>query len=52
MHRCRALAACGLVNRVVALDEIDDSVKQLAADAAANGPLAVRLVKANMRPAR
>ena len=39
----------GLVNRVVPLDEIDQVVRDLAAEIAANAPLAVRLVKANMQ---
>lgn len=43
--------ACGLVNRVVALDEIEQVVRELAAEVAGNAPLAVRLVKANMQAA-
>ena len=43
--------ACGLVNRVVALDEVEGVTKQLAAEVAGNAPLAMRLVKANMRAA-
>lgn len=42
---------CGLVNRVVALDEIEQVVRDLAAEVAGNAPLAVRLVKANMQAA-
>lgn len=41
--------ACGLVNRVVALDEIEGVVRELAAEIASNAPLAVRQLKANMR---
>jgi len=44
--------ACGLVNRVVPLDEIEEVVRELAAEIASNAPLAVRLVKANMQAAR
>lgn len=40
--------ACGLVNQVVSLEEIDPVVRDLAAEIAGNAPLAVRLVKANM----
>lgn len=46
-----ALAA-GLVNRVVPAGEIEAVVRALAAEIAANAPLAVALVKANMREAR
>jgi enoyl-CoA hydratase len=42
-------ARIGLVNRVVALDEIEQVVRDLAAEIAANAPLAVRLVKANIQ---
>jgi enoyl-CoA hydratase/carnithine racemase len=41
--------ASGLVNQVVPLAEIDQVVKDLAAEIASNAPLAVRVVKANMR---
>ena len=41
--------ACGLVNRVVPLDEIEDVVRELAAEIASNAPLAVRQLKANMQ---
>ena len=42
---------CGLVNRVVPLDEIEQVVRDLAAEIAGNAPLAVRLVKANIHAA-
>ena len=41
--------AIGLVNRVVPLDEIDQVVRDLAMEIAANAPLAVGLVKANIQ---
>ncbi len=41
--------ACGLVNRVVPLDEIEGVVRELANEIASNAPLAVRQLKANMR---
>ncbi len=46
-----ALAA-GLVNRVVPAADIERVVRELAAEVAGNAPLAVALVKANMREAR
>lgn len=46
----RALAA-GLINRVVAKDEVMNAAVELAAEIAANGPLAVQLTKALMRAA-
>lgn len=42
----------GLINRVVPPQELERTVRELAAEIAANAPLAVRLVKANMRAAR
>jgi enoyl-CoA hydratase len=40
--------ACGLVNQVAPLEEIEQVVRELATEIAGNAPLAVRLVKANM----
>lgn len=42
----------GLVNRVVPLEEIEQVVRDLAAEIAANAPLAVQLVKANLQADR
>ncbi|MPZ98912.1 MAG: enoyl-CoA hydratase [Dehalococcoidia bacterium] len=42
----------GLVNRVVPAASLERTVRELATEVAANAPLAVRLVKANMREAR
>jgi len=42
-------ARVGLVNRVVPLDEIERVVRELAVEIAANAPLAVRTVKANLQ---
>jgi len=44
--------ACGLVNRVVAADEIDGAVDQLATSIAGNAPLTVRAAKAAIREAQ
>jgi enoyl-CoA hydratase/carnithine racemase len=41
--------SCGLVNRVVSLDEIEGVVRELAVEIASNAPLAVRQLKANMQ---
>lgn len=50
-NAAEALAA-GLVNRVVPSAEIEQVVRDLAVEIAGNAPLAVALVKANMREAR
>ena len=42
----------GLVNRVVAADELEGAVRELAASIAANAPLTVRAAKAALREAR
>ena len=39
----------GLVNRVVAVDDLDSAVRDLAGTIAANAPLTVRTVKAALR---
>ncbi len=41
----------GLVNQVVAVDEFDKRTAEMAADIAANAPLAVRAIKRMMRAA-
>lgn len=44
--------ACGLVNRIVAADEIDGAVEQLATSIARNAPMTVRAAKAAIREAQ
>lgn len=42
----------GLLNRVVSPEELERTVREIAQQIAANAPLAVRTIKANMRTAR